>query len=145
MRIIAALITAVLLGITQPAQADSSFEDLQPCVTEQEVNSLPPASKAAVEQHFDTSGWTVYSEHLFKIKHYLFCGHPWGWVAVSYTLTKRGWKYRAAVSIYECKTRSRNPDGTWGEWEMCDPNLPSDIEWAVLRGHGKHAVRLVRS
>lgn len=135
-RLAAAAVAGAVLSVMAPsasAQADTGFEDTQSCVTEQEVNSMPAKSKAGIEQHFDTSGWLVYGDGLFKIKHYEFCGRPSGWVAVSYVLTKRGWRYRAAITMYECKTRDQNLDGTWGEWVPCDNTQPTDIEFYAMR------------
>lgn len=137
-------VAMTITGITAPAFADSQYSgDRQACVTEQEFDSMPSRSKAEIEQHFDTDGWTAYGDGFYKIKHYAYCGDmKWGWVAVSYVMSKRGWRYRAGMILYFCSQKDGLPEGGFGPAYPCDSATPQEVEYWLLRKAGRHYVRV---
>lgn len=140
---IAAIVLPALLGLSAlagPVEADrapvSKFihkPDAAPCVTDPEYQNMPGegATPQDVAEFVDTKGWSAMREGLYRIQHYAFCDHPYGWLSVSYELSKRGWRYSSSVLIRWCK----HSDGD-GPMVPCDNTVPHYLEEIVLSQRG---------
>lgn len=126
-----AAVCAVTLLVTDSAQAATTGKvDRRPCATAPESDRMPvDQGRSALERFIDTKGWYAYRDATFAIKHYRFCDHPKGWLAVAYTASKAdGWAYLGSVLIYWCEQSHGD-----GPMVACDPNVPCIIEAALFR------------
>lgn len=124
----AALLLAAFALPLVALPAEAGTVDHRPCATLPEYERLPEdQGKAAVETFIDTRGWVAARDLETMVKHYAFCGHPQGWLAVAYTHTKLGWRYRDAVLIFWCKVSTAG-----GPRVPCDRSVPCPLEEYML-------------
>lgn len=131
-RLVVVLVAVVAgwLGGTVPAATaqPAGTVDERHCATLPEVFRMPTDhGQRALEAFIDTRGWAVQLDPLWKLRHYRFCDHPHGWLAVSYVLTKGGWIVGDWVLVHWCKTKHGDRPAEW-----CDPNVPSMVEGGLL-------------
>jgi hypothetical protein len=132
--VVMALVTLIgwTVLIANVASAAPAEVDTRPCVVSPEFKRLPKdQGKQAIERWIDTRGWVAYRDLMVLVKHYKFCDHPYGWLAVGYIRAKSspGWTYYGSVLIYRCMHAENG-----GTWVPCDNTKPHWLEEILLDG-----------